>query len=425
MAVGPRTWKTKTGEIKKAYRVKYTNPVTGKIEARQFNRRKDADEFNKNLGTFLENLKIQSGSTRPSHNDLSQMTFREAANKWLVACEKGLGEHVTVERSTLVYYKINVNTHLLNHLDQEPIGSITTKKIKEVRDNLILKCRTRLHAKKILTTIKQIMNEAVENEWIPSNPASNVKVRLDKREKNEVQIPQPDEIRAVLSKSLDMMNGSDGQLAHAHRRYYPMLMTFVTAGLRSSELRGLPWTAIDTRNNRLKVIRRADAWNTLGPPKSRAGYRLISIPDVLLSALDEWRSHCPKSDHDLVFPNWQGNVEAATNLRKRFWRSLQTRASILGPDNKPLYTIHALRHFRASALIASGVDLKRLQVEMGHATLAMTVDTYGHLFTERPEDGKLRADKYATDYLGWVGPTPLMIEGDSLPIDTTPGSDED
>ena len=62
---------------------------------------------------------------------------------------------------------------------------------------------------------------------------------------------------------------------------------------------------------------------------------------------------------------------------------------------------------------------------MGHATLAMTVDTYGHLFTERPEDGKLRADKYATDYLGWVGPTPLMIEGDSLPIDTTPGSDED
>lgn len=425
MGVTVRTWKTKAGKVGRAYRVRFFNPVLGKDDDRQYARRKDAEEFNRNLGTFLENLRIQSTSARPHASALAQMTFREVANKWLVACEKGLGEHVPVERSTLTYYKGNVNNHLLKYLDQEPIGSITSKQIKEIRDRLIGDCGTRLHAQKILTTLKQIMNEAVENEWIDSNPASNVKIRLPHRDIHEIEIPQPDEIRTILNKSLDILHGSDQQLAHAQRRYYPMLMTFVTTGLRSSEVRGLPWTSINTRLARLKVVRRADAWGAIGPPKSRAGYRIISIPDILIRALEDWKKDCPKSEHDLVFPNWQGNVEQPGNLRNRFWRPLQRRAGVVDAKGKPKYTIHHIRHFRASALINSGADIKRVQTEMGHASLQMTVETYGHLFTERPEDGKLRADKFATDYLGWVGPSPLMIEGESLPIDVTPGGDED
>ncbi len=59
------------------------------------------------------------------------------------------------------------------------------------------------------------------------------------------------------------------------------------------------------------------------------------------------------------------------------------------PIWKPRYGLHTLRHAAASAWINQGVDLKRLQVWIGHATIQLTIDTYGHLITDAQADAAL------------------------------------
>lgn len=59
------------------------------------------------------------------------------------------------------------------------------------------------------------------------------------------------------------------------------------------------------------------------------------------------------------------------------------------PIWKARYGLHALRHAAASAWIKQGIDLKRLQVWIGHATIQLTIDTYGHLITDAQGDAVL------------------------------------
>jgi integrase len=82
-----------------------------------------------------------------------------------------------------------------------------------------------------------------------------------------------------------------------------------------------------------------------------------------------------------VFPNWQGNVEGLGNIHNRGWKPLQERAGLRGR-----YNFHSLRHFRASLLIADGANPKEVQAELGHATIAVTYDLYGHLFKDETAD---------------------------------------
>jgi integrase len=63
------------------------------------------------------------------------------------------------------------------------------------------------------------------------------------------------------------------------------------------------------------------------------------------------------------------------------------------------YRFHDLRHFRASCLIADGANPKEVMVEMGHASIQMTVDTYGHLFPEDAAPRRARAEDIAAGVL--------------------------
>lgn len=89
--------------------------------------------------------------------------------------------------------------------------------------------------------------------------------------------------------------------------------------MRASELRGPRWSHVDLDTGIAHVRQRADAWGTIGPPKSKAGKRDIPSPPMVVNALSTWEAACPKGKLDLVFPNGRGDVKSLTNIWHRFW----------------------------------------------------------------------------------------------------------
>jgi integrase len=125
---------------------------------------------------------------------------------------------------------------------------------------------------------------------------------------------------------------------------------------------------------------------------------------MLVNTLREWRLACPKGKNDLVFPNGLGNVENHGNLYARIFGPawIAGGAAVYTgekdsdgiPILKPKYGIHALRHFFAAWLINEKsrggleVSLKRAQVLLGHSSLQMTADTYGHLLPAKEDEAE-------------------------------------
>ena len=116
---------------------------------------------------------------------------------------------------------------------------------------------------------------------------------------------------------------------------------------------------------------------------------------MLENSLKEWRLQCPKGELDLVLPNTVGRVEQLANISRRCFKPLQVKCGIIGQDGKPKFGLHALRHFYASWLIDQGFPPKRVQTILGHASITMTFDCYGHLFPAEDDRDKLAAGELA------------------------------
>ena len=185
-------------------------------------------------------------------------------------------------------------------------------------------------------------------------------------------------------------------LATAEGRWRPLLVAAIFTGLRASELRGLTWDAVDFKAKEIHVRQRADRYNEIGSPKSHAGERSVPMSPMVVNTLKEWKLACPKGDLGLVFPNGAGKIEVLSNIYRRGFGAAQEKCGMVvdtgrkDTDGKPIlrpkYGMHALRHFCASWMIALGFPPKRLQSIMGHSSIQMTFDTYGHLFPNAEDD---------------------------------------
>jgi integrase len=204
-------------------------------------------------------------------------------------------------------------------------------------------------------------------------PSSLIPFHLSLPLKVGIDIPSPDEIRAILN--------------HASRRWRPLIMTAAFTGLRSSELRGLRWSDVDFDACELHVRQRADRFNQIGRPKSASGERTIPFGKHVCNTLREWRLACPKGEFDLVFPSATGKIDNLSNIVQRGFAPIQIAAGVTTVDGKAKYPgLHSLRHFYASWCInrvehgGLGLAPKEAQERLGHASIVMTLDTYGHLF---------------------------------------------
>jgi integrase len=156
--------------------------------------------------------------------------------------------------------------------------------------------------------------------------------------------------------------------------------------MRASELRGLRWCDVDLKKREINIRQRADCYHEIGRPKSATSARVIPIGDMVRNVLREWRLQCPKGDADLVFPTGAGNVESHANITQRVLEPAQIAGGVVDSKGKPKYGIHSLRHFYASWCINRQADgglelpIKVVQSRLGHSSITMTSDVYGHLF---------------------------------------------
>jgi integrase len=159
-----------------------------------------------------------------------------------------------------------------------------------------------------------------------------------------------------------------------------LIITAVFTGMRLSELRGLRWSDVDLDTGIIHVRQRADQWGSMGAPKTKAGKRDVPIAPLVVNSLRIWRVSCPKGDLDLVFPTKDGKPQNMSNFHTHAWYPLIARCRV---D----YKFHMLRHAAASLFIAYlGWTPKRIQSVMGHSSVSMTFDLYGHLFEDKEAD---------------------------------------
>jgi integrase len=359
-SVRKRKWKS-GGKEKEAWIADYFDQE-GERHIKTFDTKKSAI-------AWLDETKIEvkKGIHTP---ESASITLAEAAEIWI---EKG--ELERLERSTLRQYRNNVRLHINPLIGNVKLARLSTPAIEAYRDQL-LKKNSRAMARKVLASLKSILGEAQRRGLVAHNAAQPVRVDVKKRDQRKLaagrDIPSKEEIQTILAKA-------DG-------RWRPLFITAIFTGMRSSELRGLTWGAVDSEQKVIHVRQRADQWGEIGAPKSAAGDREIPMSPMVANALKEWRLACPRGAAGLVFPNGSGNVETHSNIVNRGFYALQIAAGITGADGKPKYGLHALRHFFASWAIERGFSPKRVQVLLGHSSIQMTFDVYGHLFPSLEDD---------------------------------------
>jgi len=124
------------------------------------------------------------------------------------------------------------------------------------------------------------------------------------------------------------------------------------------------------------VRQRADRYKAIGRPKSKSSTSTVPLPPDVINALREWKAACPPGEEGLVC-TYHAEAALATVMKA---------AHVVDGDGQPKYAPHAFRHFFASWCIKDrgGRELPPKQVQhlLGHSSIVMTLDTYGHLFRE-------------------------------------------
>src|SRR5262249_4491945 len=226
---------------------------------------------------------------------------------------------------------------------------------------------------------------------VAQNVAADVKIGSNGRTKHRLEvgkdIPTPDEIRRLLD-------------AAVGGRSRALLMTAAFTGLRASELRGRPWARVKLARGTITVSQRADRYNAIGVPKSATSRRTVPIGPMVVNTLRQWRL-ASKDKDGLVFPTQEGTPENHSNLVQRVLEPALLAAGVVAKNGSPKYGMHALRHFYASWCINrrkdGGLELppKTVQARLGHATIVLTLDLYGHLFPSSDDGAELAAAEQA------------------------------
>jgi integrase len=367
MSVRKRRWTTSKGETKEAWIVDYVSQL-GKRHIETFERKKEADEH-----WATVKVDVRTGTHVPKS---ASPTVAEAADRWL---KEVMARNV--ERTTLRRYEQHVNLHIVPRIGHTKLAALTPDRVNGLRDDLLEKLSRPL-ARKVLVSFKSLLKVSRH-----SHVAVGVSIKRGRKEKRRIEagrdFPTTAEVARLLAAAKDT-------------KARALLLILAFTGLRASEFRGLRWQDIDLKACELHVRQRADEYNVIGAPKSDSSVRTIPLdPDVMVPALREWKLKCPRSD--FVFPTRTGKPQDYNGIRDGSIDPVMKAARLVDKDGEPKYTPHALRHFFASWCInpkaRGGRELppKQVQYLLGHSTISMTFDIYGHLFPSEGNRDELTA----------------------------------
>ncbi|MBB4099791.1 tyrosine-type recombinase/integrase [Sphingomonas kyeonggiensis] len=358
-----RSWVAPDGSAKSAWQVDYSD-AAGKRRRKQFDRKRDAEAWLTRAA-----FDVTQGTHTP---DSQSITIAKAGDHWIAR-----GQREQLEPTTLAAYGQHLRLHIVPHCGARKLSQLTKPMVEGYRDHWV-ETLSRPMAARVLRSFTAIVAEAQRRGHVAQNVAQGVRIARQKRDKPKVVIPSKAHLKALLRSAQ----------ASAEPMALPMVMLALYAGLRASELRGLAWGAVDLRAATVSVNQRADAAGTIGNPKSAAGHRTVPLPPSAVKALKAWKLACPPTEAGLVFPSvGRREGQGGKPMPHRY-----VALNILAPVLKEAqlegagYNLHDLRHAAASLWIEQRVPPKRVQAWMGHSSIQVTFDTYGHLFEAIDQD---------------------------------------
>ena len=290
-------------------------------------------------------------------------TFGEYARKWL----DGYGA-THLKYSSFKGYDSILRIHL-GGLSKKPLDEITRGELREMIYEKIKAGLSANTVRNIKALISGIMSHALDDGLIAANPVSRLgRLIKTKERKADVNPLTREEARDFLE-----------TLAAHYPRYYPFFLCALRTGMRLGELLALEWGDIDFRGGFIEV-RRAYVKGHITTPKNGKTRRIDMSPQ-LAATLKDLRTERKKEALakgwgevlDLVFVNEQGRLINSFNLRPRVFHRTLEKAGLRR------IRIHDLRHTFASLLIQNGESLAYVKDQLGHHSIQITVDTYGHL----------------------------------------------
>ena len=322
--------------------------MNGRRRRKLFNRKSDADDWlHRTKVAVADGVHVAAADS---------LTVSQAAALWLDTCEN----ENALAAATMRQYK----QHVKNYIESPEFGigavrltSLTAGRVKQFFGDVV-KNRSRIMAEKTLKSLRGILSDAQVRGKVAVNVSLAFKPARVRRTSKAATLPPRAALRNLLG--------------YNEPKWRTFFTVAILTGLRGQELRGLQWSDVDFAAGVIHVRRAADINADLKQTKSVAGERDVPMAPMVSTRLKSWKLECQVTDLDLVFPNQAGKVMAQNCIDQNVWRELD-----------PGFRFHDLRHAAASLFIEAEMPPKRLCEVMGHSSIQVTFDLYGHLWPDQ------------------------------------------
>jgi integrase len=339
-------------EAGRRYRVRYRDPDRRSREKNGFARRKDAEDF-------LANITVSTNRGEFVDPKSARATVRDLGTEWL-----GNQTHLkpSAFRSVETAWRVHVEPswggrrvgEILHSEIQLWLTSFTTAFDRPRSPTVVLRAYGVLAA---------ILDVAVRDRRIASNPARGVRLpRRSKKRRNYLTASQVERLAAYAAK------------------HSCLVYLLAYTGIRWGEAVGLRVGVIDFERRRIQIQENAVTIGSeivVGTPKTHEN-RSVSFPAFLSEPLE--LACLGKTPEQLVFGRGFVHLNTPKSGQGWFWSAVQKSRKL--DETFPPITTHDLRHTAASLAISAGANPKAVQRMLGHASAAMTLDTYADLFED-------------------------------------------
>jgi integrase len=301
-------------------------------------------------------------------------TVREAAEAFMAGARDGSVPTASGRRykpATLRGYRVGLDKRVLPVLGGMRLSDVLRRHVQDLADRLTAEGLSASTVHNTLDPLRVVYRRAIKRDEVMIDPTAGLELRRPDGRRD--RIADPAESAALIAAIPD-----DERALWACAFY---------AGLRRGELRALRWSDVDLAGRVIRVSRGWDAIEREQEVKSAAGNRRVPILDPLAGEMVAHKRRTKGDGEGLVFGASATKPFHPESVRRRSlaaWEAENARRLADAEDGGDVVllspiTLHEARHTCASLLIAAGVNAKALSVIMGHSTIAMTFDTYGHL----------------------------------------------
>lgn len=341
-------------------RVEYLDPGTGRMRRTQASGKTKSEAARK-----LRVMRARVHDGQPARDD--QQAFGRYAESWVTTTLQASDRKAT----TKALYAGLARTHLIGGaLAAVPLAQLRPSHVEQ----LVLTLRRTGYAdstvRQIYTVLRAIGDAAVRDNFLARNPVAAVKRPAVTRDVEATSM-SPAQVSALLS-------AAEGS------RYHPLLVLLASTGLRRGEALALCWSDVDLDEGLLRVrgtLARVDGRLTVTLPKTRRSKRTVALSGVVADALRQVKVRTAE-ERLRAGSAWRSTgfvfvTEAGQPVDPR--NALRALSAAARKAGLPGVGLHTLRHTAASTMLSNGVPLTTVSRLLGHSSVAITGDVYGHV----------------------------------------------